>query len=485
MGEDKSQQNSQAPEKKKTSRFRVALIIFGLVLAALVLKVVLILTAKPTISVDYVAELNRLSKPADYDPNQNAAPDYQKALDVLADMPDEIRWASANWPGDMNEVQLSILRKWLADNDEALLYFKEASAKPYYWVEESYPVNNLSLPPESPPVSELNRLKELFHLVGWHAKLEAANGRDDIAFDDIMAAHRLGLRLAGPGITIHKWVGMSFRASATNTAFAILARQQADPSTFKSFQQILQNQLKGPDCAIDLRPEKLIACDIIQRVFTHDGAGNGHLIPRQIAKWLIPRSCFFLTSRRKEARDEVVMDLKGRRIEYLRFLWISLTGPDRRQTVKRLEEIVAYCEALKLQPPSQLRRRGTDPQRQLELMLHDYCALQPVFRSIDRLTELYHRCRAQEQALVTTVAIMLYKADKGRFPYTLDELVEQGYLAELPNDPYGDGPLVYDNIGGDFVLYSLGQDFDNDGGVGSPWGQHDGDQVFWPVDTNK
>jgi hypothetical protein len=50
-------------------------------------------------------------------------------------------------------------------------------------------------------------------------------------------------------------------------------------------------------------------------------------------------------------------------------------------------------------------------------------------------------------------------------------------------DPYSDGPLVYRRQGGDFILYSFGADFDDDGGVHSRWGDshQGGDQVFWPV----
>jgi len=86
--------------------------------------------------------------------------------------------------------------------------------------------------------------------------------------------------------------------------------------------------------------------------------------------------------------------------------------------------------------------------------------------------------------LITTLAILRYRADTGRLPASLDEVVSAGYLDAMPMDPFGDGPLVYRRRDGDFVLYSRAFDLDDDGGVPSDWGKGDagGDNVFWPVE---
>jgi hypothetical protein len=67
--------------------------------------------------------------------------------------------------------------------------------------------------------------------------------------------------------------------------------------------------------------------------------------------------------------------------------------------------------------------------------------------------------------------------------------VKEGNLKEVPQDPYSDGDLVYRKTEDGFTLYSLGADFDDDGGIENPdnqWGQikeGGGDRVFWQ--TNK
>ncbi|MBP7052910.1 MAG: hypothetical protein KBE65_18040, partial [Phycisphaerae bacterium] len=43
--------------------------------------------------------------------------------------------------------------------------------------------------------------------------------------------------------------------------------------------------------------------------------------------------------------------------------------------------------------------------------------------------------------------------------------------------------LVYRRTGADFILHSVAEDFDDDGGQHSDWGRGEkgGDYVFWPV----
>jgi hypothetical protein len=103
----------------------------------------------------------------------------------------------------------------------------------------------------------------------------------------------------------------------------------------------------------------------------------------------------------------------------------------------------------------------------------------------DRIIETSFQTKAQTDALLTTLALLRYKADKGRFPHELGELISTGYLKNLPMDPYGKNEMVYKITGNDFLLYSLGADFRDEGGVPSNWGtgKEGGDQVFWPLQS--
>jgi len=92
--------------------------------------------------------------------------------------------------------------------------------------------------------------------------------------------------------------------------------------------------------------------------------------------------------------------------------------------------------------------------------------------------------RANLNATATILGILRYKADSQQYPDSLSELVVKGYIEAVPDDPYGDGKIVYKQTDNGFLLYSLGADFDDDSGTPSKWGEGDmgGDQVFWPVE---
>jgi hypothetical protein len=105
-----------------------------------------------------------------------------------------------------------------------------------------------------------------------------------------------------------------------------------------------------------------------------------------------------------------------------------------------------------------------------------------------RVAQIFAQRKAQADALITTLALFRYKADKGRLPEKLDELVSAGYLNALPTDPFSGSSLVYKRLGDDFMLYSFSLDCDDDSGTRSKWGagKQGGDQVFWPVQqTNR
>jgi hypothetical protein len=221
--------------------------------------------------------------------------------------------------------------------------------------------------------------------------------------------------------------------------------------------------------------------DTVQRICTDDGRGNGHMVASDAAKKLVraylqyqrppvsqnlPR---FLRQYTELARREEPSDFAVN----ARIVSMAMFGPDRREMVKGIEDCFEYLEKLSARTPSQLRQEGIQPAAEVSDIigcefLGFVCG--PVHTVF---IEVWQRQKVQDAALITSIAVLRYKADKGRFPDAL----------EMPMDPYSGAPLVYTPLGHDFTLYSLGADFDDDGGMPSNWGQgkQGGDQVFWPV----
>jgi len=80
------------------------------------------------------------------------------------------------------------------------------------------------------------------------------------------------------------------------------------------------------------------------------------------------------------------------------------------------------------------------------------------------LRHLYLRQHTDEQLLLADLAIRLFHHDRRRWPVSLDDLVPD-YLPDVPKDPYADAPLIYRPGGDGVILYSVGKDGRDDGGV--------------------
>jgi hypothetical protein len=71
---------------------------------------------------------------------------------------------------------------------------------------------------------------------------------------------------------------------------------------------------------------------------------------------------------------------------------------------------------------------------------------------------------AHERLLATQLALRCYQSDSGHVAPRLDDLVTN-YLARVPLDPFTGKPMVYRPRAANWLLYSVGQDGVDDGGV--------------------
>ncbi len=84
---------------------------------------------------------------------------------------------------------------------------------------------------------------------------------------------------------------------------------------------------------------------------------------------------------------------------------------------------------------------------------------------------------------VTIIALKRYQLAHNAYPATLNELVPQ-YLAEVPKDFMDGKPLCYKlQPDGNFLLYSVGEDGEDNGGDPTPTSGNNwlkGRDIVWP-----
>ena len=100
--------------------------------------------------------------------------------------------------------------------------------------------------------------------------------------------------------------------------------------------------------------------------------------------------------------------------------------------------------------------------------------------NFERACQLTAHNQTEIVEALTACALERFRLAHGEYPENLDALVPQ-FLETIPNDVIGGAPLHYRRAtGGTFVLYSVGWNGRDDGGVrGQPFPSTDGDWV-WP-----
>ena len=83
---------------------------------------------------------------------------------------------------------------------------------------------------------------------------------------------------------------------------------------------------------------------------------------------------------------------------------------------------------------------------------------------IAAMRESERRIEAIHKLLQTHLVLHAYWLEKHRFPETLDELVP-GFLRELPQDSFTARSLLYRPLADSYLLYSVGADGLDGGGV--------------------
>jgi hypothetical protein len=470
----------------------------GTLILCFILYCVYISLGEPTISINYIEQATRLARPV-VDQSLNAAPLYQKAIDAYRKAPDlrierEILHSrrssdpvkrreitvetlsllralnAEDWITDLNEKELSLLQQWVSGNTEAIEYFRQAAEKPHCWWHRRAK-DNIVIAALMP---ELNSIRRLSQLLCWQAKLKAYNGDIENALEDLLSCYQTGMHFKGPRSLIEQLVGIAIQSLSVQNAFVILSNQQIDDLLLKDFQGKLEILMGRDFHTMDYKVESFMGLDFIQRCYTDDGHGSGHLIPGRVREYW-------------KLMDHY--DTENELAEYARFLAMSLAGADREQMTREFEK---YYTAVQQWAPKtlwQLKEENIDT----GMGMHEwsdfrrarYWPLTAFAPALAKASELSHRAKAQTEALIATIAAIRYKRLHGDYPENLDPLLEADLLKELPMEPYSDKPLVYKRAADGFMLYSLGADFDDDGGLHSNWGRdtEGGDHVFWPVES--
>jgi hypothetical protein len=190
---------------------------------------------------------------------------------------------------------------------------------------------------------------------------------------------------------------------------------------------------------LENRPAEAARCylDLIQ--FGNDLSRGGFLIIRLVGIACEARGCAALAKLPPRLKPDELRAVLGRlsKLEESRVQWSEVMESEKR--FARIQIGRAYNPLVHLVARAQIRKAVASGEAK------------------------HNRIVAQERLLGLELALHGYRAENGKAPARLEELVP-AYLPAVPPDPFGKGPPAYRPDGTNWLLYSVGMDRKDDGG---------------------
>lgn len=338
---------------------------------------------------------------------QNGWPLLQQACEQC--LPYEVDWRSIGLPDQAAEEAL-------ARNVEAVALLEQAMARP----DLEFP-----LPRESgPALPGIERLRDLNRLLCYRGMMRVVQGDAQTGLDDLVLALRFGRRIEEAGGAVLVWmVGVACESVALGSMEKVLGATPVDDAwaeVVTALEEPHDRQIGIGRClSAELHGFEL-AVDAMMAEASGQTGGNGVSgVPATAAE----REAMLEQQRRRYA--QIARDLAMR--------------PDQRPAP----------------PPAPEVQAG---QPSFDFAEQTAVSYATVYRTL-RLTDT---ANAQLAGTAGLIAMLRYRRATGGLPAKWQDLVDGGYLARLPLDPFDGQPLRYDPARG--VIWSIGDDLVDQGG---------------------
>jgi len=221
--------------------------------------------------------------------------------------------------------------------------------------------------------------------------------------------------------------------------------------------------------------------DTLQRVYTDNGSGNGHLTAKGM-EWFDQFYGMMNTSNRTgsaDLLDEPAVKAVVRPLSVMR-------SADRATERARYMGVLDRAEQVLREGPESIGQMWSTEQ-EIEGIRFDsttrFSVAVIMIPAMGQGVNTAFTDRQIGQAFAAMLGVEIYKMDHGGLPESLDELIGQ-YLPAMPEDLMNPTkPIKYLRSAGGYVLYSVGSDGDDDGGKAPPpvnvaYSQND-EKMFW------
>jgi hypothetical protein len=200
----------------------------------------------------------------------------------------------------------------------------------------------------------------------------------------------------------------------------------------------------------------MAALDIVQRTYSDDGSGDGRYLPVAAAKgWGEPGSL-------PSPKPPLIMNLMG------------VIEPGRAEVTARVNEAFDRLIAYAGLPRQKRPRGGSDPDAYTSALASGSRLLGILLPGLGSVIQSEDQIATELAGTRLMFAIELLRTETGTPPDSLEQLVP-GVLPAIPRDPFSiDGRFRYRQSPGDpagrpYLLYSVGGDGADNGGIANPF----------------
>ena len=244
---------------------------------------------------------------------------------------------------------------------------------------------------------------------------------------------------------------------------------------------------------LNLEPERGFVKDMIQRIYTDDGNGDGR--PTSAGIRFLQQSALFMNG-----QSGAMPELEG----YQRIVDAaqSLAEPasmfvmaTRKQTTDKVDE---FFDDFATNANRDFWEIDRELENKIEEFLEDnkmkHMLLNMMLPAISQVRTAMHRMIGRQEGILAAIATHRYFLANGNWPESMMDLTPD-FIAELPLDNMNGNPLFITESDIGPIIYSVGPDLDDDGGkqivnnrgnlvpammFGTWSADNDGDWIVWP-----
>ncbi|MDC3223903.1 hypothetical protein OAU26_03115 [Mariniblastus sp.] len=340
-----------------------------------------------------------------------------------------------------------------------------------------------------PHVQQLRNAARLF---AFDIQLAIEEGDSDRVVQDIETMLGLARHAAEGRVLVCGLVGYAISGMALSQIESIVIE---DPD-FLNEQQLQKLQLAVRNAKlkdwISYDGESLVVSDLIQRIYTNDGQGDGRITPQG----------FEVMSALSGMGMSGIFGGELSEKENWESFAESVIGPLGLFAVATRGEVAAKADQFFEAASADLYRpmwvgEPKDIYKELNLEKWKYAPLGLVLPATENIRNAMDRLIARQEGVLGAIALQRFYLANGAWPNSWDE-IPKSTLPRSPVDQITGKPLCFKIVDESPLIYGLGYDLDDDGGVPPEGvkpafylpnaqndGKSDGDWIVWPTNVDE